>query len=167
MTERGSVVANKNNIAQVRIGRNSACASCGKCGMTEKQKHVDFYVENTLNAKVGDIVEVEIPETNSTPRFGGVHFTPCACIGVDVCRLCLELEGMGCFVDVCRRTCCGLRPVGGHRQIAPLQMDANAHNEKHLLFRGGATTVVCLSDEKRHSTTQRVFQCVAFVAAFD
>lgn len=65
MTERGSVVANKNNIAQVRIGRNSACASCGKCGMTEKQKHVDFYVENTLNAKVGDIVEVEIPETNS------------------------------------------------------------------------------------------------------
>ena len=33
--------------------------------MTDKQKHADFYVENTLNAKVNDIVEIEIPEANS------------------------------------------------------------------------------------------------------
>lgn len=65
MTENGVVVQCKNNFACVRIGRNSACAACGKCGMTEKQKHVDFFVENTLNAKVGDTVSVEIPEGNS------------------------------------------------------------------------------------------------------
>lgn len=65
MTERGFVVKNKGKFAQVRIERNSACASCGKCGMTEKQKHVDFYVENELNAQVGDVVELDIPEANA------------------------------------------------------------------------------------------------------
>lgn len=65
MTENGTVVGCKNGFAQVRIGRNSACASCGKCGMTEKQKHVDFWVENTKDAQLGDVVSVEIPETNS------------------------------------------------------------------------------------------------------
>ena len=68
MTEQGIVVAtNSNNYIQVRIGRNSACASCGKCGMTESQKHVDFFVENTKDAVVGDTVSVEIPEGNSAP----------------------------------------------------------------------------------------------------
>lgn len=68
MTEQGIVVDSKsNNYIQVRIGRNSACASCGKCGMTENQKHVDFFVENTKEAKVGDTVSVEIPETNAVP----------------------------------------------------------------------------------------------------
>ena len=48
MLERGVVLKSNGKFAQVRIGRNSACGSCGKCGMTENQKHVDFYVENTL-----------------------------------------------------------------------------------------------------------------------
>lgn len=65
MTERGVVIKDKGKFAQVRIGRHSACGSCGKCGMTDKQKHADFYVENTLNAKINDIVEIEIPEANS------------------------------------------------------------------------------------------------------
>ena len=68
MKEQGVVVnAKNNNYIEVRIGRNSACASCGKCGMTENQKHVDFLVENTQNAAVGDTVLVEIPETNAAP----------------------------------------------------------------------------------------------------
>jgi sigma-E factor negative regulatory protein RseC len=65
MTEIGTVIESKKDFIQVRIGRNSACGACGKCGMTEKQKHVDFFVQNTKNAKVGDIVTVEIPEANS------------------------------------------------------------------------------------------------------
>lgn len=65
MTENGIVVEVKNNFATVRIGRNSACGACGKCGMTEKQKYADFFVENSLNAKVGDTVSVEIPEGHS------------------------------------------------------------------------------------------------------
>lgn len=65
MLERGFILTTKGGYAQVRIERNSACGSCGKCGMTEKQKHVDFYVENTLNAQVNDVVELDIPEANS------------------------------------------------------------------------------------------------------
>lgn len=65
MTERGYVIKCKDKFAQVRIERNSACGSCGKCGMTEKQKRVDFYVENTLNAKPCDLVEIDIPEANT------------------------------------------------------------------------------------------------------
>jgi len=65
MTERGYVLKCKGNYAQIRIERHSACASCGKCGMTEHQKHADFYVENTLGAQVNDWVEIDIPEANT------------------------------------------------------------------------------------------------------
>ncbi len=65
MKEAGVVIKNSGKFATVRIGRNSACGSCGKCGMTENSKHVDFYVENTLNAETGDTVEVEIPDANA------------------------------------------------------------------------------------------------------
>ena len=65
MIEQGVVIKNKGKYSEVRIERNSACGSCGKCGMTEKQKHADFFVENACNAVVGDIVELDIPEGNS------------------------------------------------------------------------------------------------------
>lgn len=65
MVERGYVLKCNDKYAQVRIERHSACGSCGKCGMTERQKHADFYVENTLNAQVSDWVEIDIPEGNS------------------------------------------------------------------------------------------------------
>lgn len=65
MTEQGVVLNTKDNFAQVRIERNSACGQCGKCGMAESQKHVDFYVENSVNAVSGDVVELDIPEANN------------------------------------------------------------------------------------------------------
>ncbi len=65
MTEQGVVLSVKKDFAKVRVGRNSACASCGKCGMTEKQKHVDFFASNTVGAKEGDTVTLNIPEANS------------------------------------------------------------------------------------------------------
>lgn len=65
MTEQGVVIKCKGNFAKVRIGRNSACAACGKCGMTEKQRHVDFYADNSVGASEGANVTLEIPENNS------------------------------------------------------------------------------------------------------
>ena len=65
MTEQGVVLSVKDKFAKVRVGRNSACASCGKCGMTEKQKHVDFFASNDVGAVEGDTVTLDIPETNS------------------------------------------------------------------------------------------------------
>ena len=74
MKEFGTVTKLKGNFAQVRIGRNSACAACGKCGMTEKQKYVDFYTENTLGAKVGDQVELEIGDNVNTSQLAFIGY---------------------------------------------------------------------------------------------
>lgn len=76
MTEHGTVVQCKKDFALVRIGRHSACAACGKCGMTENQRHVDFYLRNTLDAKEGDVVEVEIPEGNSATLALAAYILP-------------------------------------------------------------------------------------------
>lgn len=65
MTEYGTVVDVKDEFATVRIERNSACGSCGKCGMTDKQKHVDFFALNGAEAKAGDRVEISLPEASS------------------------------------------------------------------------------------------------------
>ena len=74
MKEFGTVTKLNGNFAQVRIGRNSACAACGKCGMTEKQKYVDFYTENTLGAKVGDQVELEICDNVNTSQLAFIGY---------------------------------------------------------------------------------------------
>ena len=78
MTELGVVLKVKDEFAQVRVGRNSACASCGKCGMTEKQKHVDFYARNEAGVEVGDTVELDIPEGNSAKLALFAYFIPLA-----------------------------------------------------------------------------------------
>ena len=78
MTEIGVVLNIKDDFAQVRVGRNSACASCGKCGMTEKQKHVDFYASNAVGASQGDTVELDIPEGNSAKLALVAYFIPLA-----------------------------------------------------------------------------------------
>lgn len=65
MKEQGVVISTNEKYATIRIGRNSACASCGKCGMTENQKHVDFFAPNEIGAQKDDVVEVDIPEQNT------------------------------------------------------------------------------------------------------
>jgi len=65
MREVGLVTKLKGEFASVRIGRHSACGSCGKCGMSQNQKHVDFFVKNTLGAKPGDNVVLDIKEANT------------------------------------------------------------------------------------------------------
>lgn len=76
MTEQGVVLSVKNEFAKVRVGRNSACASCGKCGMTERQKHVDFYASNKVNAREGDTVVLDIPDANSAKLALYGYFIP-------------------------------------------------------------------------------------------
>ncbi len=65
MTEQGIVIDCEDKFAKVRVERNSACASCGKCGMTEQQRYVDFYADNSIGAQSGDTVTLEIAEGNS------------------------------------------------------------------------------------------------------
>ena len=65
MREVGLVTKLKGEFASVRIGRHSACGSCGKCGMSQNQKHVDFFVKNSLNAQPGDRVVLDIKDANT------------------------------------------------------------------------------------------------------
>lgn len=60
MTEYGQVVEIKNNIAYVKFRRTSACGSCKACGMLSGQNEIIVEVANDLNAKIGDLVEVNI-----------------------------------------------------------------------------------------------------------
>ena len=78
MTESGQIIKLHGEFATVRIGRNSACGSCGMCTMTENQKHVDFHVKNTLDAKVNDVVLLDIKETNTLKLAAVAYLIPLA-----------------------------------------------------------------------------------------
>ena len=93
MTEQGVVVKLDKEFAVVRIGRNSACATCGKCGMTQNQKHVDFYTLNTVDAQVDDVVEVDIPEQNTVPIAFVGYIVPII-PALLLMFLCIELWGI-------------------------------------------------------------------------
>jgi sigma-E factor negative regulatory protein RseC len=60
MTEKGKVIKLKNNQALVRIDRKSACSGCGGCAFKPSDLYMDITLDNTLNAKIGDTVEVDI-----------------------------------------------------------------------------------------------------------
>lgn len=60
MTEQGKVIKIEKNEAVVRVQRKSACASCGMCTMKPKDSHIDVRVENALDAKEGDLVQIKL-----------------------------------------------------------------------------------------------------------
>ena len=49
-----------NNIAVVEVQRSTACESCGACSVGKEKLVVTAEVENKVNAKVGDEVNVEM-----------------------------------------------------------------------------------------------------------
>ena len=62
MTERGVVVKVKGRKATVQFDRRSACDSCHMCAVTKDKMKVQVVVENKLNAKEGDFVEIAMGE---------------------------------------------------------------------------------------------------------
>ncbi len=60
MTEKGKIIKINNNQATVRIDRKFACSSCGVCAFKPSDLYMDITIDNTLNAKNGDTVEVDI-----------------------------------------------------------------------------------------------------------
>ena len=50
--------------AELEIQRSAACGSCNKCGGSpEKQMHI-VTIKNSMNAKVGDYVEIQGESNN-------------------------------------------------------------------------------------------------------
>ncbi len=65
MKETGEIVDVKGGVAHILFHRTSMCAKCGACGMLAGQNDVTVTAKNTLNAKVGDRVEVEFAAKNA------------------------------------------------------------------------------------------------------
>lgn len=50
--------------AKLKMQRHSACAACGKCVTSSEKKDIIVEVDNTIGAKVGDHVEVNMESVN-------------------------------------------------------------------------------------------------------
>lgn len=53
-----------NKTAKLKMQRHSACASCGKCITSSESKDIVVEVDNTIGARVGDHVEVDMDKMN-------------------------------------------------------------------------------------------------------
>lgn len=65
MNQHGYIVEIVDSVtAKLKLKRHSACASCGKCATTSEEKDIIVEVDNTIGAKVGDRVEVNMESVN-------------------------------------------------------------------------------------------------------
>lgn len=65
MNQHGYVVEIVDSItAKIKMQKHSACASCGKCASSTDKKDIIVEVDNTLGAKLGDYVEVNMDSIN-------------------------------------------------------------------------------------------------------
>ena len=65
MNQQGYIVEIVDSVtAKLKLKRHSACASCGKCATTSESKDIIVEVDNTIGAKVGDRVEVNMETVN-------------------------------------------------------------------------------------------------------
>lgn len=62
MEEEGKVIEIEGNLAQVEIEKKSACGACGLCSLVGKNTMI-AEVENTIGARVGERVRIEIPSS--------------------------------------------------------------------------------------------------------
>lgn len=61
MNQQGYVIEIVDNkTAKLKVQRHSACASCGKCTTTSEKKDVLINADNSIGAKIGDHVEINM-----------------------------------------------------------------------------------------------------------
>lgn len=84
MTERGVVTKVKGTKATVQFDRKSACDSCHMCAVTRDGMKVQIVIENSLNAAVGDIVNVQMGERFVLTAALIVYIIPLVLVGIGV-----------------------------------------------------------------------------------
>ena len=62
MREVGKVIAVKGNFATVSVQKRDECSKCGLCLFPKNASTVEFNAQNSLNAKVEDVVVIETVE---------------------------------------------------------------------------------------------------------
>ena len=76
MREVGRVIKQKDKLVTVRFPRKSTCEHCNMCAIKPNDSHVDMTLENTLNCKVDDRVEVNISRGTVLKMSMLVYFFP-------------------------------------------------------------------------------------------
>lgn len=77
MNQRGYVIERVDSItAKIKMQKHSACASCGKCASSTDKKDIIVEVDNTLGAKVGDYVEVNMDSINVIKAASIIYIIP-------------------------------------------------------------------------------------------
>lgn len=84
-----------NKTAKLKMQRHSACASCGKCATTSEKKDVIVEVDNSIGAKVGDRVEVNMESVNVLKAAAIVYILPLIGLLGGTIATYYILEGMG------------------------------------------------------------------------
>lgn len=65
MNQQGYVIEIVDNkTAKLKVQRHSACASCGKCTTTSEKTDVLINADNSIGAKIGDHVEINMDNIN-------------------------------------------------------------------------------------------------------
>ena len=80
MIESGKVLEADDNIAVVMFKRSTACDKCGACGILKGQNDVNVSLENSLNAKQGDSVLVELQASNFVGATAIAYLFPLAAL---------------------------------------------------------------------------------------
>lgn len=62
LIETGKVIKLKGNKAVIRVDRKSACDKCRMCALKPKSPHIDIALNNEINAKIDDTVEIEMAD---------------------------------------------------------------------------------------------------------
>ena len=63
MFETGKVIKTENGNATLRFARKSECAKCGMCPIKKNEPYFDLTLNNTVNAKDGDLAEVSMADS--------------------------------------------------------------------------------------------------------
>ncbi len=95
MTQQGYVIEIVDrSTAKIRMTRHSACASCGKCATTSEAKDIIVEVDNAINARVGDRVEVNMETMNVLKATTIAYFVPLTFLLIGVIGTYYVLQGM-------------------------------------------------------------------------
>lgn len=79
MNQQGYVIEIVDNkTARLKVQRHSACASCGKCKTTSERKDVLIDADNSIGAKIGDYVEINMDNVNVLKATSIAYLLPLA-----------------------------------------------------------------------------------------
>ena len=82
MKEVGLVVSRDKNYAQVKVDKKDECSKCGMCLFPKGADGAYFHAENTLGAKEGDIVQIELGSNGNLIGAILVFLVPLILIGL-------------------------------------------------------------------------------------